>query len=1195
MVGMPNNVHKKNISRGIGTFLIGVLCLLSLSACRDNNNPHTQYIDKLNETAYAFRYKNLDSTFFYAKKAYDNSQNYGDGKAEALNNMAFVFIANMEYEKADSLLMTVATHTTNQVELLVADIQMMRLCQRMSANRLFYDFQENAISRRRRIMEEPSALTPHLTKRMVYAESEMEIVVSTYYYYIGQHNRSANAIERINKSIIASDTAQYLNYIYNIGSGGILRKKSPEDIRQREFELLVECYITARKTGNVYFEANALGAISEHLLDTIGRRQLVGNNPAAMKLINPENLPDSIVARQLAIQELDLFKKYGDKYQIAGAHRTLASAYMQAGNYQYALDHLYAALADTIVNKAPALVASVREQMSVAFSAIDDKVSSDYSRNIYLDIQDDTRQDRMFESRADMLRKSEHQLNLLLAIVVATIILIITMLWWFNRLYQKRNKTEENRRLLDPLQQWSKRNKDKNKETEERYEEITEKMAVVNSTLEKNSERNIEQRARISLAISLLPLIDRIINEVRMLHSRKEDDSVVEFRKEYIAELINKINQTNDTLTRWIKLTEGQLSLKPVSFRLQELFDIISKNKNTFAAKGVDLVVRPTSATLKADRILTLFMINTLADNARKFTPEGGRVEVSAKEDNGCVEVSVSDTGCGLTESEMASVFDRKVSNGHGFGLMNCRGIIEKYRKTSSRFACATIGVESQKGRGSRFFFRLPKGVAKTLAALFALAMPSMLIYATADHADMSTNMQVDHSQLAASFADSAYYANIDGQYRKTLEYADSCLYHLNQRYLQLRPNGKDLLKKISDNTLDIADTRWLSDTLSIDFTVIVDIRNETAVAALALHEWELYRYNNTAFTKLYNLLSADNTIADYCAKMRTSQTNKTVAIIFLVMLLLAIPPAYYMLYYRHRLYFRYCEELISGLYAELNSPSSLETKLKQAEKLAGSDLPQQLAEVVDIIRRTVAEALEVRKDKEELIEQATDRLNKTEYESNNLYVSNSILDNCLSTLKHETMYYPGRIKQMMERETCACQMGDTLEVVEYYKNVYSMLCSQAASQIRTTSFAMRHTPVSQLLQDYHVTGDTTAVVICNEYLILRLLHVVEGLSAGGIKQVEVNVTKSGYALFIIRLQSLSHPVDLNKVFTDITELSIPYLLCRQIMREHSEATSRRACGIEALNNNDESAEIRFMLPRVIGAGMYHEAHIYKG
>ena len=129
---------------------------------------------------------------------------------------------------------------------------------------------------------------------------------------------------------------------------------------------------------------------------------------------------------------------------------------MQAGDYEYALDHLHAALADTIVNKAPDLVASVREQMSVAFSAIDDKVSSDYSRNIYLDIQDDTRQDRMLESRAGMLKKSEHQLNMLLAIVVAAILLLITMLWWFNRMYQKRNRNEENRRLLEPLKEWSK-------------------------------------------------------------------------------------------------------------------------------------------------------------------------------------------------------------------------------------------------------------------------------------------------------------------------------------------------------------------------------------------------------------------------------------------------------------------------------------------------------------------------------------------------------------------------------------------------------------------------------------------------------------------------------------------------------------------------------------------------------------------
>ena len=57
-------------------------------------------------------------------------------------------------------------------------------------------------------------------------------------------------------------------------------------------------------------------------------------------------------------------------------------------------------------------------------------------------------------------------------------------------------------------------------------------------------------------------------------------------------------------------------------------------------------------------------------------------------------------------------------------------------------------------------------------------------------------------------------------------------------------------------------------------------MRNECAVAALALHDWELYAYNNKVFTVLYNQLSADNTLAEYCAQMRSSQTNKTISVI---------------------------------------------------------------------------------------------------------------------------------------------------------------------------------------------------------------------------------------------------------------------------------------------------------------------------
>ena len=58
-----------------------------LAAC---NVPHVQEVDELNDKAYALHYRNLDSVRIYAAKAYGLAENYDAGKAEALNNLAFV-------------------------------------------------------------------------------------------------------------------------------------------------------------------------------------------------------------------------------------------------------------------------------------------------------------------------------------------------------------------------------------------------------------------------------------------------------------------------------------------------------------------------------------------------------------------------------------------------------------------------------------------------------------------------------------------------------------------------------------------------------------------------------------------------------------------------------------------------------------------------------------------------------------------------------------------------------------------------------------------------------------------------------------------------------------------------------------------------------------------------------------------------
>lgn len=219
----------------------------------------------------------------------------------------------------------------------------------------------------------------------------------------------------------------------------------------------------------------------------------------------------------------------------------------------------------------------------------------------------------------------------------------------------------------------------------------------------------------MQLVNSILPFIDRMVNEVNRLMSDQNNSQPHQERLAYIAELTDSINDYNNILTHWIQMRQGEVSLHIENFPLSSLFDIVRHSEMGFRLKGITLEVVPTTCTVKADRILTLFMINTIADNARKFTPEGGKVTVSAQETPDYVEISIQDNGQGMNEETLSHIFDRTYTGGHGFGLKNCNGIIEKYKKMSKLFSSCLIKAESQLGKGTRIFFRLPLGKVRMM------------------------------------------------------------------------------------------------------------------------------------------------------------------------------------------------------------------------------------------------------------------------------------------------------------------------------------------------------------------------------------------------------------------------------------------------------------------------------------------------
>jgi len=1026
-------------------------------------------VDKLNSLSYAYHYRNIDSTEYYAQRAYDLSEHYDKGRAEALNNLAFVDIVKMQYKEAENHLNDIPQTTDNQIELFVCYIQQMRLCQRRSSNREFHEYRERADRVLDRINEERELLSDEDHRRMIYAETEYAIVNSTYYYYVGLEHQSIEALQAIDPNEVQRDTAQYLNYFYNIGAGGILTEGTQEEINQQEFDHLLRCFMIARQGDYPYFAANALEALSEHLMDPDYRRQLIADNLPAMKFLNPDGIDDDMLPGWLAESSLSLFEAYGDVYQIAGAYRTLASCYRQIGDNESTLFNLEQALSDTSIYQAPDLVASIREQLSVAYSAMDDKAKSDENRNIYIDLMTETRQDRQLEARALQLESAASQLNWMLIAVGIAIVLLLFSLWLFNHLHKKQRVDNG----LDDL-------------IEQRQDEV----AMERLRVENNERRHLEQRAKISLVNSITPFIDRIIYTV---HKGGDDD--------YIRELTTQINSYNDILTHWIQLRQGELNLKIETFPLQPLFDIVAKGRKSLEMKGITLEVEKTDAQVKADRILTLFMLNTLVDNARKFTPQQGRVDVSATETADYVEISVADTGVGMTEEQLAHLFDTKPIHeegvsGHGFGLLNCKGIIEKYRKISQIFSVCSIAAESEKGRGSRLFFRLPKGALRILLLLFTLHTSLFTLHA----------QTFDDLGRAAIYADSAYFSNIHGTFERTLLFTDSCRECLNQHYKKIQPHGSKFLQRLGDPSLMAPEIEWFHDSLDVNYAVILDMRNEIAVAALALHEWQLYSYNNKIYTQLYKEMSADNTLADYCRQMQESQTNKRIAVILLVILLFAILPAYYFLYYRHRLYNRF--------YVERELQSNLEM--------------------------------------------ADDELRRAELENNNLHVSNAVLDNCLSTLKHETMYYPSRIQQLLDQG----DMESVSEVVSYYRELYGLLSQQAMNQVEGVRLHLQ-----QL--DNGILGDRNLIAFLFE-ILRKQGGAGKTISRKDDKYLEVTVPMPRMHLSDEEAQNLFNPQ------TD----HIPYLLCRQIVRDHGEATNRRLCGIWA-ENTDGITNIKIILPSV--------------
>lgn len=237
------------------------------------------------------------------------------------------------------------------------------------------------------------------------------------------------------------------------------------------------------------------------------------------------------------------------------------------------------------------------------------------------------------------------------------------------------------------------------------------------------------------------------------------------------TELVNIAHESSDALLVHIndvldfsKMEAGKLTLEPAPFDLGRMvasvLHIVAPQADHRSNKLVSELVGELPTKLDGDKIRVRQVLLNLVSNANKFTKHGRitvKVErIGGSNENPEIEIGVSDTGIGIPKERLADLFQEfsmvdssytRKTSGTGLGLAISKRLIEAMG--------GTIGVESQEGKGSRFWFRfaLPgiwgeRSVEEDVASAAPATVPKLRILLADDNA---TNQLVASRMLLAS------------------------------------------------------------------------------------------------------------------------------------------------------------------------------------------------------------------------------------------------------------------------------------------------------------------------------------------------------------------------------------------------------------------------------------------------------------
>lgn len=180
---------------------------------------------------------------------------------------------------------------------------------------------------------------------------------------------------------------------------------------------------------------------------------------------------------------------------------------------------------------------------------------------------------------------------------------------------------------------------------------------------------------------------------------------------EHMERNLERIKKLKEAMTNLVLIEQEKFPLMKEPIFLHPIAKNVVNEFKIFAEKKqIEMIfTMPPMCKVLADRDKIHHLVSILVENAIRYTPEGGQIEISGKEGKDFVEVMIKDNGIGIGEEEQEKIFDlfyqvKDISihkEGLGLGLSVAKGIVEAHG--------GKIWVDSEVGVGSVFHFTLPK------------------------------------------------------------------------------------------------------------------------------------------------------------------------------------------------------------------------------------------------------------------------------------------------------------------------------------------------------------------------------------------------------------------------------------------------------------------------------------------------------